>query len=187
MNRPHSTILRRLFGPLLAGLILTVFAGPVAPVAAAPMLRLEPAQGPCVDHNPPLTARGSGFVPGMAIMMHVRRASDPVNIPRPLVGKTQVAADGTFTATIQLFGCAPVIPSGTQFIINAQEDGVFMNDLALATFTVGPVGSGSPSPMPGLPNTGAGGATGRFATALLPFCAVLLTIAFGQRLRRLRR
>jgi hypothetical protein len=99
-------------------------------------------------------------------------------IPRPLVGTARVAADGTFTATIQLFSCSPTDPVGTQFIINAQQDGVFMNDLALATFTVtsGPAGSGSPSPVPGLPNTGGGAAVQPMANTTIALGAMLAVL-----------
>ncbi len=148
--------------PTVCLLAVAAALWPLGAAQAAPILTVEPERGPCPVLNPPIVVRGSGFRPGMMIKLLSRRATDGPLVPQPRFGETSVAADGTFSVQGQLFGCAPGMPDGTQFVIEAVDPVVPPGAarppvVATATFTVSSSSTSPPSP-PGLPNTGGGGA-----------------------------
>lgn len=127
---------------------------PLEPVRAAvqPALTLEPHHGPCAVPNPLLAVRGAYFSPGQAITLLIRTL--PTNSATE-TATTTVAADGTFAVQVQLFDCGPTTRDGTQYYIYVRPAARGSTEvLASAIFTK----SSSPSPPPGLPNTGGGSA-----------------------------
>lgn len=122
---------------------------------AAPSLALSPGQAACSQPNFPVAIHGAGFTPGQALELYDYDAGTP---SRPGIGMragtTTVGPDGAFDVVIELTNCGPGTPAGAQFTLAAFGQGGTGGGLptALATvvFTV--------QALPGLPNTGGGGA-----------------------------
>jgi hypothetical protein len=136
------TLLSLVGGPRALGTL----GGPVGAARAAPALTLVPDHGPCAILNPPIVVRGDGFPPGLTLDVTARRAEAPPSQPRAVIGRATVAVDGTFTIHGLLWGCAPQVPHGAQFVIEAVDptppaDGGFLAVLARATFTKTVAGS----------------------------------------------
>ncbi len=148
---------RRLLPSLLLGLfaLAALLHAPVA-AQALPRLSITPLAGPCGLGDPPLTVRGVDFQPGQAIAVLSRRAGYTERVPKLLVGRATVAADGAFVIRGRPSDCDPSVADGTRFVIDVVPDpgpaGVLAGIpvLASAPFTK----SAAP---PGLPNTGGGG------------------------------
>ncbi len=163
--------------------ILALAASGASTRAAAPTLALQPSSGPCVSTNSSVTARGSGFTPGVLTRFVLRRDRDgTITAANSQSGGQQVAADGTYVSTIPLDGCGPDAPAGSTFTISVFE--YYPNRTptqgpgASATFTVT-----APSTFyPGLPKTGGGGAWeqapsgGLFGLAALGFGGLVIGI-----------
>ncbi len=104
--------------------------------------------------------RGAQFPAGQALEIY---DFDAATVDRPAMGvriaTATVGADGTFVATAPLANCGPTTPSGTRFTIAAYRAGDAGRGIAAALATaVFTVGSAPPPALPGLPNTGGGGA-----------------------------
>lgn len=107
---------RRRLPPLLLGLF-TLAALRHAPVAAQalPRLSIAPLAGPCGPGDPPLTVRGVDFPPGQAIAVLSRRAGYTERVPKLLVGRATVAADGAFVIRERPSDCDPSAADGTRY------------------------------------------------------------------------
>lgn len=140
---------------LLFGSSLEASAAPPPDGNAAPRIALDPASGPCSTR---VAVYGSGFTPDVAAQFVLTRDRDgAVTAANSQGGGQRVASDGTFTMVIPLVGCGPDEPIGSTFTIAIFEyrpDGSpSRGPVASATFTVA-----APGALPGLPNTGGGGA-----------------------------
>lgn len=154
--------------------------------AADPALHLEPERGPCAVQNPPIVVRGSNFTPGQNIILGVARVGTDAGVLDP---SGTVGADGTFTLQGRISGCGPTTPDGTQFRIYVRRlEGPPtgrqspIEVLATAIFTV----SASPSPLPGLPNTGGGGRQFWMPLPVSPFVAGTIAALLSVALRYVR-
>lgn len=165
--------------PGLFILLLGIASPQVA--AAAASLWLEPAVGPCAQLNPPITITGQGLPGKLALDLVVHRSTALPTEPRSLVGKVTTDSSGQFTLQGQLWGCAPVVPDGTMFVVDVVDptppaDGGLLPILASATFTKQAV--------PGLPDTGAGGgqqpAAGRWLVGPVLLLLLFVWRSIGQ-------
>lgn len=116
------------------------FDNSVGVARAAPALTLVPDHGPCAVLNPPIVVRGSGFPPGLALDLTEQPADAPPRQAKGTVGHAIVGPDGTFTVRGPLGSCAPPVPDGTRFVIEAVDPtspaaGGYLTVLASATFT----------------------------------------------------
>ncbi len=124
------------------------------PVAAEPMITVEPERGRCAVDNPVVTLRGEGFPPGVTLRRLVLRTRDGRYTGfDSMAGGFTVAADGTFSVPLSLAGCRSGEPEGSLFRIIVRSDGPPTIETS-ATFTVS---ASAPAPLPGLPNAGGGG------------------------------
>ena len=147
---------------LLLGLPPTALARTRADLSstlAARALTAEPSSDSCpIPNQRQVTVRGSGFTPGVGTRFTLTRNRDgAITAANTAAGGQPIAADGTYASTIPLVGCGPDEPVGTTFTITVTEytpDRTPVNGLgASAVFTVT-----APGVLPGLPNTGGGGA-----------------------------
>lgn len=161
---------------------------PPLPALPRPTLTLEPGAGPCTTAEPRLAARGASFPPGQRVYLSLTggpRARDKGVTSFPPVA---VAEDGTFTAELHLPDCDSATPAGTEYHISGRTNLVRPNVGALevrVTFTV----DAAAAPLPGLPNTGAGGPAKASRPPLWGLLAALaiLTLPVTPRLLRKRR
>lgn len=121
----------------------------------APILTLDPNQGPCNVSKPRILARGRNFPPGKYVSLMVLPL-DQVSFEG---ARGTVAADGTFAWPVRLasdhplpgLGCGSATPDGTQFRISAVRLQGNVDprkgEMASATFTA----SMSAPPLPVLP------------------------------------
>ena len=107
-----------------------------------PVLKIDPASGPCPTENPIITVTGTGFPAGSAVTLAVRAAASNA----ALFPGTMVGADGTFISTIRLIGCSPEAPTNTTFLIFAYAgnsgNGDPLRQLAMATYSTGSTSTG---------------------------------------------
>lgn len=138
--------------------------------AADPVLTLEPDHGPCTSR---VVVRGAAFPPGQAIQLSVGQTAPP-NHQGVILRRPMVAADGTFAVEFEMRliagPCVPgqAVPDGTQFTFYAEADNGIPSRSTLLAMTVFTVSS-SPTPLPGLPNTGDGGGQDR----MLPISSLI--------------
>ncbi len=148
-----------------------VVAVPIG-AAAAPTLTLIPARGPCTATDRAILARGADFPPGSRVSFTIIRERDQaISVDRPAFASTPVGADGTFAKQLPL-PCDDNEPAGSTIRIEAQQDPrTGQGAGAGAVFTVDPT-------LPGLPNTGGGGAVGQRPAPVGPLAlgALLLTL-----------
>jgi hypothetical protein len=146
--------------------------------SAAPAITLDPASGPCPAS---ITARGSGFAPGVAVNFLIQRDRDgAITGGNSVAGGPPAEADGTFERkNIPILGCGPDEPIGATYTVIMYEYRGFdipsHGPEARATFTV---------TAPGLPNTGGGRAMTPDRPLLL---AALVLVPFGVWLTLRRR
>lgn len=127
-------------------------------VPRPPTLVVEPDRGPCATE---LTIRGAGFFPlGQVITLTARAGRDdpPLRFASPTVG-----ADGAFELRAAALSLTPACRDGDgpregeeirYTILAVIGDGQRAFPEASASFIL----TGAPAPLPGLPNTGGGGA-----------------------------
>ncbi len=141
--------------------------------AAAPTLTLIPARGPCAATDRAILARGAGFPPGSQVYFTIIRERDQaITADRPIFPGRPVGADGTFAERL-LLACDDNEPSGSTFRISAQQDPrTGQGAGAGAVFTVDPT-------LPGLPNTGGGGAVGQRPAPVGPLTLGAPLLALG--------
>lgn len=160
-------------------------SAPPLPDLPRPSLTLAPDRGPCATQSPAVVAHGADFPPGQPIHFLIRQATGHTGVG--LDGGT-VDVDGSFAVPVQLVGCGPATGEGARFTVSARLGRApdLLGDspvLASATYTVV-----SDAPLPGLPNTGGGGAPGRAPlTAGLLVGGGLLALLGGVVLRPARR
>ena len=114
----------------------------ITPPEGIPVLKIDPASGPCPTENPIVTITGTGFPAGSAVTLAVRAAASN----SALFPGTTVGADGTFVSTIRLIGCSPATPTNTMFLIFAYAgnsgNGDPLLQLATATYNTGTTSAG---------------------------------------------
>jgi hypothetical protein len=161
-------------------------AAPPLPVLPRPALTLEPGAGACDVPAPTIVARGALFPPGQEVHFSVAQGVPARGGQLASSPPVTVAGDGTFTAELRLPGCGPTTPAGTEYRVAALTDLIRPNAgtlLARATFTVDP----SAAPLPGLPNTGAGGPAKPSRPPLWGLLAALVMLALPVTPRLFRR
>jgi hypothetical protein len=162
--------------------------------AATPEFRLVPDRGRCEIFAPAgeVAVQSANFTPGMDIVIIERIPPTQINI----AGDGFIRLNGTLpTDRLAVAYCGPDTPDGTVFTFEVYErlqppigpgSPRTGQKLAVATFTA----TRAAPALPGLPNTGAGGA---HAPMLLPFLAVplplmlilsLLALGLGWRRQR---
>lgn len=169
--------------PLLLGPPTGARAGSRGDQPVAPALALDPASGPCSTR---VAVYGSGVTPGVTIHFLLTRDRDrAVTAGNSTGGGGPARSDGTYISTFPLYGCGPDEPVGSTFTIAMFE---YRPDrtpsrgpVASATFTVA-----APGTLPGLPNTGGGGAAAADSTRWRVALALLLA-ALGWVVGALRR
>jgi len=103
-------------------LLLGQFGRRILAVTTPRTLALDPASGPCPDARTAVTARGSGFTPGVVTRFTIRRDRDgEFTGGNSLAGGKPANADGTYESTIPLGGCGPDEPPGSTFTITVTE------------------------------------------------------------------
>ncbi|HEX5503054.1 MAG TPA: hypothetical protein VFW96_10560 [Thermomicrobiales bacterium] len=183
MQRLQQTIVLRRLAPLVLMLVAAMW--PLGAARAASMLTLTPNPLSCESASPSVEAHGAGLRPGpVVLILAVVGSAKGV-----VVGRTAAAADGTFATTLQLRGAIACGNRYTVDVVAADASGRF-GPPVLASATLKVVGTS----MPGLPNTGAGGAWTQTSPGGLlaagAFLAAVAGIGFGYggvRRRRGRR
>jgi len=160
-------------GGCLGALALLAALWPFAGAAATPTLTLIPARGPCTATDRAILARGAGFPPGSQVYFTIIRERDQaITADRPIFPGRPVGADGTFAERL-LLDCGDVAPAGATVRITAPQDPrTGQGAGAGAVFTVAPT-------LPGLPNTGGGGAVGQRLATAGPLALGALLLALG--------
>ena len=117
-----------------------------------PAVTLTPPQIACDSPNGTATARGAGFAPGTAVVINVEVAP-PKGV---IAGRATIGDDGTFAVPLQLLGAldCPATPRRVAVEVKAADASGRFGPPVLASATLVVVGRS----MPGLPNTGGGGA-----------------------------
>jgi hypothetical protein len=105
-----------------------------------------PDHSPCAVLNPPITVQGDGFPPGLALDLTEGPADAPPGQANGTVGHAVVGLDGTFVVRGPLGSCAPPVPDGTRFVVEAVDPAAPAADgtlavLARAIFTKATSGS----------------------------------------------
>lgn len=103
----------------VAIVLLALMPLQVTPVAAAPSLDLAPWRGTCTT---PITAQGTGFIPGATLRFTARREADAEADARTFA-EVSATPDGSFAVAIDLAklfpDCAPA--AGLQYRFSARE------------------------------------------------------------------
>ncbi len=178
-QRPRAILSLRLGLFVVALLALPLSLLPVA-ASPAPLLTLTPERAACTDQ---VSFAGRDFPAGQAVRFGVRRTR-PFSDQIIEFANTTVATDGALALTLpvaqMIADCATASPpAGTRYVINVTPAGKNPDSLlyAQAPFTL--VGAS----MPGLPNTGGGGAASPATPTLVPTLAFVLLIT-GAALRQ---